>query len=121
MNGQNARRPKIASAAGSIVSMKIIASADAERPDRPEAGGRVDVGEDQHEQRRHHREAGGEDRRAGRAERDPDRVVLVVVAPQLLPVSGDEQQRVVRARAEHEHGRIPPVCPLIVTPASESR
>ena len=77
--------------------------ADAERADRPEPGGRVDVGEDQHEQRRHHREAGGEDRRAGGAERDPDRLVLVVVAAQLLPVSGDEQQRVVRAGAEHEH------------------
>ena len=42
---QNALRPQIVSSAGSIVSIEIIASADAHRADRAEAGRAVDLGE----------------------------------------------------------------------------
>ena len=39
----------------------------------------------------------------GGAQRERHRLVLVLVAAQLLAVAGDEQQRVVGAGAEHEH------------------
>ena len=42
---QNARRPQITSSAGSMVSIEIIAIADAHRADRPEPGGAVDLGQ----------------------------------------------------------------------------
>ena len=40
----------------------------------------------------------------GAAQRDRHRLVLVLVAAQLLAVAGDEQQRVVGPRADDEHG-----------------
>ena len=61
---QNARRPKMTSQAGRRVSMAIIASDDAHRADRAQAGGAVDLRHRQAQQRGDHREPGGEDRRA---------------------------------------------------------
>ena len=47
----------------------------------------------------------GDDRRAGRPHRGRDRDVLVLLASQLLAVAGHDQQRVVGAGAEDEHGQ----------------
>ena len=46
----------------------------------------------------------GEDRGPGAVQGEGHRLVPVLVAAQLLAVAGDEQQRVVRAGAEDEHG-----------------
>ena len=49
--------------------------------------------------------AAGDDRRAGAVQRDGHRLVPVLVPAQLLAVARDEQQRVVGAGAEHQHGQ----------------
>ena len=51
------------------------------------------------------RGAAGEDRRAGPVQRDRHRLVPVLVPAQLLAVAGDQQQRVVGAGAEDQHGQ----------------
>ena len=48
--------------------------------------------------------AAGDDRRPGPAQRDRHRLVPVRVPAQLLAVAGDQQQGVVGAGAEHQHG-----------------
>ena len=100
---QNALRPVIASSAGQDGEHRQHRQHDAHRADRAEAGGGVHVRQREAEQRRDHRSAGRDDGRPGALHRDRDRLVLVLVAAQLLAVAGHEQQRVVRARAEHEH------------------
>ena len=109
--GQNARRPKIASRAGSRVRAESAAKGDAHRRDRPEAGCPVDLGQRQAEQSGDHGQGGGEDRRAGRGEGDAHRLVLVVVAVQLLAISGDQQKGIVGPGAEdedrHDRARLP--------------
>ena len=50
-------------------------------------------------------QAGGDDRRAGGAQGERHRLVLVLVLAQLLAVARDEQQRVVGARAETRIGQ----------------
>jgi hypothetical protein len=62
------------------------------------------LGDRQRQQGEHDRDGRGEDRRARRAQGERQRLVLVLVAAQLLSVARDEQQRVVRAGAEDEHG-----------------
>ena len=74
----------------------------AERADRL---GAAHPGEQQREQRRDDRAAGREDRRGGVAQRGPHRHVRVLLAFELLPVAGDQQQRVVRRRAEDQDGQ----------------
>jgi hypothetical protein len=72
------------------------------RAGRPEARGAVDLGQREREQGDGDGQARGDDRRAGRAQRVAHRHVLVLVASELLAVAGDEQQRVVGARADDE-------------------
>ena len=76
---------------------------DPDRGDRAEAGGAVDLGDQQAEQGGDDGQGRGEDRRAGRFQRGPHRLVLVGGVVQLLAVAGDQQQRVVGAGAEHQH------------------
>ena len=77
---------------------------DAHRADRAEAGRAVDLGQAQRQQRDDHRQPGGQDRRARPCcSATRIAVVLVLVAAQLLAVAAHQQQRVVRAGAEHEH------------------
>jgi len=76
---------------------------DADRCNWAEAGGAVDLGDGQAEQRRDHGGRGGEDRRPGGGERSAHRLVLVDRAVQLLAVAGDKQQGVVGSGAEDQH------------------
>jgi hypothetical protein len=62
------------------------------------------VGEQEREQADDHGARAREDRRSGRPDRLAHRLATVLVATQLLAVAGDEQQGVVGARAEHQHG-----------------
>ena len=101
--GQNARRPNAASSAGSSVSAAGHHHDDPEREQRAHLARRVEVGEAEHEHRRDHDPAGGEDRRAGARGRAHHRRLDVVAAPQLVAEARHDQQAVVRARAEHQH------------------
>ncbi len=103
-------------AAGSSVSMVIIASRDAHRADRPEARGAVDLGEAQAQQRGDDRQPEARIARPGAPQRDAQGLVLLHVAAQLLAVARDEQQGVVGPRAEHQHGQDPADWPLIRHP-----
>ena len=76
---------------------------DADRADRAEPGGRVEVGGEQAEETDRDGRGRGEDGRPGLAQRDGHRRVLVLVAAQLLAVAGDQEQGVVGADAEDEH------------------
>ncbi len=75
---------------------------DADGADRPEALGRLQLAEQQAEQAEDHRAGGRGDRLDGAAPREPHRLVPVVVPAQFLAVPGDEQQGVVRRRADDE-------------------
>ena len=101
---QNAPRPVMASMAGSSVSIVIIATAMPIAPIGPRPAVPFDLGDRQAQQRGDDRAAGGEDRGPGGAHGQRDGLVLVLVLAQLLAVARDEQQRVVGARAQHEHG-----------------
>ena len=101
--GQKARRPKIVSSAGSRVSIESAAQATpiAAIGPRPEVPLTLAI-------IRQSRAAitvsgRGEDRRAGRFQRRPHRLVLVGGVVQLLAVAGDQQQRVVGPGAQHQH------------------
>jgi diguanylate cyclase (GGDEF)-like protein len=75
---------------------------DADRRDRAQSGGAVDLGDHQAEQGGDNGQSRGEDRGTGRFERGAHRLVLVGGAVQLLAIAGDQQQRVVGSRAQHE-------------------
>lgn len=74
-----------------------------ERGRNAEAARHRDGREQQREQREHHRDVRGEDREhrlaPGHAQCHP----IILGALQFLPIPGDQQQGVVRARTEHEH------------------
>ncbi len=79
--------------------------ADAQGADRAQARGAGDLGEGQGQQGGHDRQPGGDDRGSRLSHRDLNRLVLVLMAPELLAITGDQQQRIIRARAEHEDGQ----------------
>ena len=80
-----------------------------QRDQQPERGRNTqparhrDRREQQREQCEHHREVRGEDRGHRLAPRRAERHSIILGALQFLPIPGDQQQGVVRARAEHEH------------------
>jgi hypothetical protein len=80
---------------------------DPDRGNRPETARAVDLGGKHAEQREDHRHRAREDHRTRASEGHSHRIVAARVMAQLLPVSRDEQQRVVRPRAEHQHGEDP--------------
>ena len=105
IDGQNARRPAIRSAAGSAVRLNIIASATPAAPSGPIAWvpptrASSSVSSAATTVPPEARIAG-----AGAAQRGPHRHVRVLLAFELLPVAGDQQQRVVRRRAEDQDGQ----------------
>ena len=103
-NGQKARRPKIVSSAGRSVSIESAAQATPMAPIGPspevpftfaivrQSSAAITVAADANT-------AGPADRIAGR-----HRLVPVQRVVKLLPISGDDQQGVVGARAEHQDG-----------------
>ncbi len=101
--GQKTQRPVITSSAGSSV---IIASSETATP--MASTGPMLLVEFSSASDRVSRlmitvPGAGDDGRPGPAQRDRHRLVPVLVPPQLLPVPGGEQQRVVGPRAEHQH------------------
>ena len=101
--GQKARRPKIASSAGSSVSIETIATPTPSAPIGPRPAVPLTLASDSDSSAS--MTVTPEAKIAGPARRSAmrQRLVAVLVAAQLLAVAGDEQQRVVGARAEHEH------------------
>ncbi|CAG6394505.1 hypothetical protein SCOCK_270086 [Actinacidiphila cocklensis] len=77
---------------------------DADRGDRAEARGGVHVGGQQAQHAQGDGRGAGDDRGAGPVQGHRHRLVPVLVAAELLPVAGHEQQRVVRTGAEDQHG-----------------
>ena len=77
---------------------------DADRGDRTESLRGVHAGHEQAQHPRDHGRATGEDRRTRAPQRECHRLVPVLMPPELFPVSGDEQQCIVRASPEHQHG-----------------
>ena len=102
-NGQNARRPTTTSAAGSIVSMNVIARKMPIAPIGPSPA--VPLTSASTSTSSAAITVRPENRIAGPAvlRRELHRLVLGVVPAQLLAVARDEQQRVVGAGAEHQH------------------
>ncbi|HEY6745237.1 MAG TPA: hypothetical protein VI357_05910 [Mycobacteriales bacterium] len=86
------------------MSIAAIVAAMPSAGHRAQALVRGQVGHQQAEQAEDDGHAGGQDGRAGPEQRRPHRVVLVLVPAQLLPEPGDDQQRVIRAGAEDQHG-----------------
>ena len=78
---------------------------DADGQHRPEAGGGVHLGQRQAQQAEGHGRGAGDDRGSGPVQRDGHGLVPVVVLAQLLAVAGDQQQGVVGAGADHQHGQ----------------
>ena len=74
--GQKARRPVMASRAGRTREHRDHGQPHADRPDRTQAAGAVDLGERQAEQRRDDSQPGGDDGGARPAQRHGDRLVL---------------------------------------------
>ena len=76
---------------------------DPEREDRAHLARGVEIGQRQHEHRDDHDPAGRQDRRPGALGGARHRLPHVLGPAQLVPEASDDQQAVVRARAEHQH------------------
>ena len=104
MNGQNTQRPQMTSSAGSRVTIttNVTATATALAGPRPA----VELSSANIRQSRPTTTVEALAKIAGRGavQRERHRLVPVLVSTQLLSISGDQQQRVVGAGADHEHG-----------------
>ena len=103
MRGQNAARPAIEEQRGQEGDLGEQGGDDADGPDRAQAvqGGRL-----RRQQADHGAgdgAGGGQQGGQGRSQRGGHRVLGGGMAAQLLPVTVDEQQRVVRGRAQDQH------------------
>ena len=117
---QNALRPKIASSAGSTVSIEIIASPTPIAPTGPRPA--VELTSAMLSVSSAAITVSPEARIAGpRCAARSRRFVLVLVAAQLLAVARHEQQRVVRPGAEDEHRQDAAGLPVDRHPASARR
>ena len=102
VRGQKIHRPQVTSSAGSRVSMTSSATPTPTAATGPRPAVEFMVANSRHEHADGHRGAAGDDRRAGAVQGQGHRLVPVAVLAQLLAVARDEQQGVVRPRAEHQ-------------------
>ena len=103
--GQKIQRPKITSSAGKSVIIASSATATPIAATGPRPRGGVHLGDEQARACSATTVArAGDDRRARPVQGQRHRLVPVLVPAQLLAVAGDQQQGVVGARAEDQHG-----------------
>ncbi len=107
MNGQKARRPTITRAAGRIVSIASIAANTPSADNGPSVSGAGNRCHEENEQAETDGRSGRNDRGAGVLERAVHRLMLVLDDRQLFSVPRNEEQRVVGARTENQHGHDP--------------
>ena len=100
--GQKIQRPKITRSAGSSVTMTSRVTRDADGEDRPRLAVELRSAKSQAQQADHDGRGAGEDRGRRPVQRERHRLVPVLVAAQLLAISGHQQQRVVGAGADHQ-------------------
>ncbi len=102
MNGQNGQRPNTTSRAGSSVSIEIIAIAIPSAPIGPRPAVPLTSAIDRHISARITVTAEATIAGPAVAQRGRQGDVPVGLVPELLAVAGDEQQRIVGARAQDE-------------------